>query len=819
MALIVVGDRIKNTKRNSVGVDEFYGPYEADETTNRSALQVAEDTLTSAHKMVPGQTVGIKSPDGGVKDYQVQPKGTTPETYGLVEKGAGTTDYNDLENKPTIGDGTNTNLPIAGNIKVSASTASGSTPGVAVTLGQNPNEIQMQFTLPKGDKGDDGADGQDGQDGAPGADAVNPFKGYYPSGISKPATGAVGDYIYAPPSDPQSNATATIWHYDNTQTPPWTDTSIDVSNIVAVEFGSGQSVSATKIKDENGEDVTGPADVLSAEAGKALKNKIEDPEPIEFQATNYGLLNWNTGQSYGTSTDSRYSDMFATRDFKYIHYKTYISDSGAALAFYDENQNYLQSISIRGTSQLVESTIDLTDSTYSTVRYVRLGAYRTLDAFARLYSDGSLTDRVSNLETNVGVIEEKTDGIKQKVIETTTADTISGGYINPSYGTIYSTSSGIYTELMSTNNYTNVYYKTSITSSGAALAFYDENQQYLRSISIIGSGPVENTIDLTDSTYSAVRYVRASGYNNTPILTLYNTTSLNYKFDKLSSESIYLPSDLKVLIFGDSITDSMSLGIDFTTNTSTTSNWHTNSYTKDGNTIVYKIWPQLLAEYLGSKDIRCYAKSGAKYVDWATQGGNDNQRQKLSYQIEVALNDLDNSTAFPHTQGTYKPDVIIFALGTNDGAPNDTLESALNKTVWIDNSSSEHVSVDIDATLNNLDRTKFFEAARYAFLKMKSLYPDALFLCILPIQRWSSNTPNMTTLHDGLKSICNYYSIPVIDGAFEMGITRDLEVYSGIGKLLKDGLHPNEIGQNVYARFVISNILSRYIEYNGMNIG
>ena len=100
MALIPIGDRIKNTKRNSVGIDEFYGPYEADETTNRSALQVAEDTLTSAHKMVPGQTVGVKQPDGSVKEYWVQPKGTTPETYGLVEKG--TTDYNDLENKPAI---------------------------------------------------------------------------------------------------------------------------------------------------------------------------------------------------------------------------------------------------------------------------------------------------------------------------------------------------------------------------------------------------------------------------------------------------------------------------------------------------------------------------------------------------------------------------------------------------------------------------------------------------------------------------------------------------------------------------------------------
>ena len=44
------------------------------------------------------------------KEYWVQPKGTTPETYGLVEKGAGTTDYTDLDNKPTIN-----NVPLSDN--------------------------------------------------------------------------------------------------------------------------------------------------------------------------------------------------------------------------------------------------------------------------------------------------------------------------------------------------------------------------------------------------------------------------------------------------------------------------------------------------------------------------------------------------------------------------------------------------------------------------------------------------------------------------------------------------------------------------------
>lgn len=172
--------------------------------------------------------------------------------------------------------------PIVGGYKIVITDSDGVEHVATVKDGGDAYEV-YKSTVPEGQspmtkeewletlKGADGADGQDG------ADAVNPFKGYYPSGVSKPATGAVGDYLYAPPSDSQSTATATIWHYDNTQTPsPWTDTGIDVSAVVGVEFDSGQSVPATKIKDENGVEVQGTADVLSAEAGAALnEGKID----------------------------------------------------------------------------------------------------------------------------------------------------------------------------------------------------------------------------------------------------------------------------------------------------------------------------------------------------------------------------------------------------------------------------------------------------------------------------------------------------------------------------------------------------------------
>ena len=157
----------------------------------------------------------------------------------------------------------------------------------------------------------------------------------------------------------------------------------------------------------------------------------------------------------------------------------------------------------------------------------------------------------------------------------------------------------------------------------------------------------------------------------------------------------------------------------------------------------------------------------------------------------------------------------MFALGTNDGNPNDTFESAIAKIVY-NSEDNVNTSVDVEATLAALDKSKFNEAVMYAFLKVKSMFPTALFMCLLPIQRWS-NTAVMGGLHESLKAMANYFSIPVIDGASEMGVVKALEVDSGVGELLKDGLHPNEKGQNVMARMMISQIKSRFVSMAGMN--
>lgn len=103
---------------------------------------------------------------------------------------------------------------------------------------------------------------------------AHPFKGWYDSleglqtAVGSPA---VGDYAYikgATTSDP-----AAIYECATAGT--WSDSgrTVDTSNVQT--FGSGQAVNTVKIKDENGEVVTEPAGVLSAEAGAKVAQGLE----------------------------------------------------------------------------------------------------------------------------------------------------------------------------------------------------------------------------------------------------------------------------------------------------------------------------------------------------------------------------------------------------------------------------------------------------------------------------------------------------------------------------------------------------------------
>lgn len=280
----------------------------------------------------------------------------------------------------------------------------------------------------------------------------------------------------------------------------------------------------------------------------------------------------------------------------------------------------------------------------------------------------------------------------------------------------------------------------------------------------------------------------------------------------------YLPKSIKnsldgtnVLIFGDSITDTCNFTINSSDQTTEVS-WKnpSNSYVNgNGQTITYNMWPKMLKDMGLCAEVRNYARQGATFKDATRPSGEE--RQNVSYQITVALNDLSN----PHgvfDVDDFVPDIVIFALGTNDGTPNDTYDSAMAKTVL----KSDGYSIDTTATLANLDMSKFCEAARSAFLRTRIAFPYAQFFCVLPIQR-ANNEVNGGDLNTYLSRMAKRYGCVIIDGFAESGMIRDTNNWNALGDTLKDGLHPNDKGQNMLFRAIYGSLISHYVDLEVMN--
>lgn len=385
------------------------------------------------------------------------------------------------------------------------------------------------------------------------------------------------------------------------------------------------------------------------------------------------------------------------------------------------------------------------------------------------------------------------------------------GYIVATTGNVSSSQYGKCTDYIEIGFFDRLEWNTAGgNDSVARVAFYDADKNYIPSLAI-NSG-TEGMVDLSDSDYSLAKYLRLSYYDYP------NKDFSKYKGKIYRSDSIARREDVlsrldgtdrgvNVLIFGDSITDCAS----FTIVDDKTTAYRfigTNSYVDGGGqTITYKMWAKLFEEYIPCAEIRNYARSNASYKD---QVNPDNPRRNLSYQMTLAINDLNNPNG-AFKVDNFVPDVIFFALGVNDGVPNDTPENAYAKIVTTES------GIDIDATLSALNKSKFCEAVLWAYFTARKHFPYCLIFTVLPLQRMANDEP-IGNLRTYLEEIAKKYGgAVIIDGAYESGIVKENNVKSGLGVTLKDGLHPNDKGQNMLARLIIGKYKSYYVPFDYMN--
>ena len=538
------------------------------------------------------------------------------------------------------------------------------------------------------------------------------------------------------------------------------------------------------------------------ERTKSIEEKVDIIMGKVLNATGY--INKN-----GIKKDNenyRCSDYhFITCKSDIVVKKGYAGESSLLLAFYDKDKNF-----ISGINNASEIHIPAEEIPENAV-YVRFSSMLPVDDIVI-----SFTDIVEALEWAETAKQIKTLAydVSNNLADVFVKDlplSVAGFYNTEGYSS--SSENARKTELITIAPYKRLVYRTSISATAAAVCFFDEAKNCIPELSIAGTSTLSGgIIDLTQQAYQKAKYVSVSYYDVKKLYTgfiarLYNDDALELRLEKVEKVNAIMPitRNLNILIFGDSITSCSSI----TTNeyAQTTAYYlleNSNSYMNDNNeAIKYSMWPYLITKYLPCADVRNYAMPGASYKEQTRESGYD--RQNLSYQIQLALNDKSNPYGVFPTIGEFIPDVIIFALGTNDGSPNDTYDSAMEKTVM----SADGQRFDIDATLANLNLVNTCEAIRFAFIKIKRAFPQSLCFCVLPIQRASCEQPG---INDALRKMANRYSMKVIDGYSELGIVRDLEVCNGLGENLKDGLHPNEKGQLLFTRMIVNAIKNNWFD-------
>lgn len=529
---------------------------------------------------------------------------------------------------------------------------------------------------------------------------------------------------------------------------------------------------------------------------------------------------------YTDGTPTANADYHITDYVEILHgckvqiFNAFAGSSSLAIAFYDESQLFISGInSVDG-----NYTVDA-DDIPSRAKYVRFGSIKTYlgvtyTPTAYVIESDGVVGLINGLADSLASIEPKNttffDGLNyfdiSKAVVYTDRFINTSGYIN--------SSSNVNTIVFPVKP--NTTYYINIPNANRNVTVESANADFS-----VGTGKTiligrQEVYPITFITGATAKYVGI----------YFNSGTYDYEANKnniyLNKGQYYgnivpfvgrkyLPNDIgtplsetQVLIFGDSITDCCSISVN-TSSETTSYSWRnpSNSYVDDDSqTIEFSMWPKILKDSQPCGEIRNYAKSGASYKTQTRESGYE--RQNLQYQIDVALNDLDNPNNVFEVDD-FVPDIVIFALGTNDGAPNDTYQDAMDATVLDGN------AIDVDATISALDDTKTISSARKAYMRIKKAFPMAQIYIVLPIQRADNNT-NLGDLHTYLEKMAQRYSCIIIDGAFTSGITRDGNTMNQLGEYLKDGLHPNEKGQNLMARMIISSLLSHYIPFgDGFN--
>ena len=145
-----------------------------------------------------------------------------------------------------------------------------------------------------------------------------------------------------------------------------------------------------------------------------------------------------------------------------------------------------------------------------------------------------------------------------------------------------------------------------------------------------------------------------------------------------------------------------------------------------------------------------------------------------------------------------KPNVVIIACGINDASQVETSGVGDFDTV-------------ISQTWGAQDRQHLYSSVRWAVESIKILAPDARIFLATPLYSTYYTATVVDTIRDAIIKMSKYAGCSKPINLSDAGISLFFESRQEDGKYLEDGLHPNNRGRLLLARYYAQNIMNSYI--------
>lgn len=274
-----------------------------------------------------------------------------------------------------------------------------------------------------------------------------------------------------------------------------------------------------------------------------------------------------------------------------------------------------------------------------------------------------------------------------------------------------------------------------------------------------------------------------------------------YTFGNLKQFFNFIPS-LKYLILGDSIT--------------------AENYS----------WTNLFARLVNAEKLTNLAVAGAHWNDYY-RDGIDVTEIDLSGNFDDGSGDTKNNVIFNQVlrfaqKITPKGEIISFThpktgetftipsdkgLGTEEiEIPNIIIIACgINDATQVGESGVGDFNSIISQTWNEQKRQYLFSSIRWAVESLKILAPDARIFLATPLYSTYYTAEIVDTIRDAIIKMGKYAGCSNPINLSDAGISLLFENHQSNGKYLEDGLHPNNRGRLLLARYYAQNIMKGYI--------